>query len=108
MPTYEFQCENCDVVEVFHGMNEKHPKACPQCGSKDFELVFNTHVSFIKPADSNWENENNGLGRWLPQAGPRYLDAKTKKKPNLKAYARSQNAAIERFKERGYTDITKD
>lgn len=58
--------------------------------------------------DQNWERENGGMGKYLPQAGPRFLDAKTKQVPNPQAYARSRSEAIERYKERGYPDIQRD
>ncbi|MCG2711928.1 MAG: zinc ribbon domain-containing protein [Candidatus Omnitrophica bacterium] len=33
MPTYEYQCENCDYrFEKFQNMSDAHIKECPQCG----------------------------------------------------------------------------
>lgn len=33
MPTYEYECPECEeVVEIIHGVNEKPPRKCPACG----------------------------------------------------------------------------
>lgn len=107
MPCYEFSCDHCEVVQLVHPMSEAHPKKCPQCGSSNFHQIFSVPATMAS-ADAGWEAENHGMGRYLPQAGPRYLDAYTKTKPNPDAYARSRNDAIEKMKKRGYPTIEKD
>jgi putative FmdB family regulatory protein len=33
MPTYEYECPECEeVVEIIHGVNQKPPRKCPACG----------------------------------------------------------------------------
>ncbi len=105
MPRYDGTCPKCGTIEIIKSMNDAWPKSCPQCKGDTFDREFNFQTSFHQAADSGWENENNGLGRYLPQAGPRYLDAKTKQKPNPDAYARSRSEAVDRFKKRGYPEI---
>ncbi len=107
MPRYDGSCDKCGIIEIVKSMNEPWPAKCPECGAK-FDRVFNTQSNFNKAVDANWENENNGLGRYLPQAGPRYLDAYTKTKPNPDAYARNINQAVDKMKRRGYPDISRD
>ena len=34
MPTYEYTCEKCGIIEVFHGITEDPKTICPECGSK--------------------------------------------------------------------------
>ena len=108
MPCYDGECPKCGVIEIVKSMNDPWPKKCPECKGGTFERCFNTTVRFQGSVDENWHTENNGLGRYLPQAGPRYLDAYTKTKPNPDAYARSRNDAIEKMKKRGYPTIEKD
>ena len=31
MPTYEYECKKCGIVEVFQGITEKKLKKCPTC-----------------------------------------------------------------------------
>jgi putative FmdB family regulatory protein len=32
MPTYDYRCEKGHVFELFHGIKDDSPKACPKCG----------------------------------------------------------------------------
>lgn len=107
MPLYDYECPTCGVVEVFKGMNDPAPARCPQCKSTTFDRVFSTQTAFIAPCDSGWETENDGLGKWMPQLGARYLDPHTRTTKNPAAYARSRADAIDAFKRKGYDDIQK-
>jgi putative FmdB family regulatory protein len=102
MPLYDGECLTCGVVEILKGMNDPWPEKCPQCKGNGFTRIFCTAVSFHKPSDANWEQENNGLGHYCPQLGPRFLDAYTKKQPNPAAYAKSNADAYDKFLRRGY------
>lgn len=33
MPTYEYECPTCGIIEIFHSMSE-HKKKCPNCKRK--------------------------------------------------------------------------
>lgn len=40
MPTYEYECKNCDkVFDMFQSMSEKPLKKCPDCGKKVTRLI---------------------------------------------------------------------
>lgn len=105
MPRYDGICPTCGTIEIVKRMNEFWPKKCPKCGGKEFDRVFTTAVAFHPPADAGWEQENGGLGRYLPQAG-------RVKRPdgtlNPETHARSRAEAIEIFKKRGYPSIERD
>lgn len=105
MPCYDGTCLTCGTVEIYKGMNDPWPLKCPRCKGNGFERIFSTQTAFHAPCDAGWESENNGLGHWMPQLGPRFKDAKTKQIPNADAYARSQADGIEKFKRKGYDDI---
>lgn len=110
MPLYAFFCEHCNgEVEVLKGMNDPSPKRCPACGCSRFHRIYGQSVAFHGSCDEGWEQENDGLGKWMPQLGARYLDAHTRTKKNPDAYARSRAEAIEKFQKRGYnkSDISK-
>ena len=32
MPVYEYKCPNGHLFELFHGIHEPEPEACPECG----------------------------------------------------------------------------
>lgn len=38
MPTYEYECQNCGVFEIFHSMKGRKRK-CPECGGKIKKLI---------------------------------------------------------------------
>jgi putative FmdB family regulatory protein len=42
MPLYDYRCKACGATtEVRHGAGEKYARACPACGSKNLQRVFN-------------------------------------------------------------------
>lgn len=102
MPAYDGECLTCGIVEIFKRMSDPFPEHCPQCKGRSFTRVFNTSVKFHGSSDENWHLENNGLGHFCPQLGPRFLDAYTKKQPNPMAYAKSNADAYDKFLRRGY------
>lgn len=38
MPTYEYECPNCGVFEIFHSMKGRKRK-CPECGERIKKLI---------------------------------------------------------------------
>ncbi len=93
MPSYGFSCASCGEVEVTHAMREPHPTACPQCSCADFTRIYEL-TAVRPPADMNWQLENNGRGRFIPQLGS---------KGDPKAYCRDLNTVGERARARGQT-----
>lgn len=37
MATYDYECKDCGVMEIQHGMNEKNKTECPKCGKDGLE-----------------------------------------------------------------------
>ncbi len=94
MPRKDYRCEVCDdVAEQVHGMFAK-PEPCAKCGGA---VAWVPAVPRIKPpADSGWENENGGRGRYISQLqrGPGIGEC------DRDAFCRSQSEAIEKAKRR--------
>lgn len=103
MPLYDGLCPECNVVEIYKGMNEPWPKRCPKCGGREFYRQFNNAVALHAAADQGWENENGGAGHYMGQLG-------RLKRPdgtlNPDTHCRSRAEAIDKFKRRGYDDIS--
>ncbi len=99
MPLYEFRClKRCGVIEITKRMADPAPSACPHCGGS-LERIYNAFLQ--GSVDAGQEAENDGMGRWYPQFGSRYIDQKTKTKLNPAAHARSRYEAMEKIKRRG-------
>jgi len=47
MPIYEYQCENCGVMEISHGMAEEAVTVCPKCNSDGLQRLFSSCVGII-------------------------------------------------------------
>lgn len=94
MPTYEYICAQCGYEhEQFHRMSEV-AEPCMKCGRQ--ACVKRVSLVAVKPpADSGWEHESGGRGRYISQM------AKYAGDPS--AYHRSQSSAIEAAKKKGYT-----
>ena len=40
MPIYEYKCPNGHLFELFHGIHEPEPEACPECGEGPLTRVL--------------------------------------------------------------------
>lgn len=48
MPTYEYECQDCDErFEIFHPMSEKPRKTCPKCGKDTLKRLLGTGAGII-------------------------------------------------------------
>lgn len=93
MPTYEYECPKCGVVEAYKAMKEPHPTRCPQCKGRDLARIFNANV--VPSVDSQWKDH------YIPQLGKEYLDPYTKTKKNPASHFNSLNEVRECVKKRG-------
>ncbi len=37
MPTYEYKCMQCGIIEIFHAMSDDNKTVCPQCSEDGLE-----------------------------------------------------------------------
>jgi putative FmdB family regulatory protein len=92
MPTYDYACESCGVMELIHSIHDPAVKKCPKCGSRAFARQVAMNVHFISAKDEGWQLENNGKGRYIGGLG---------KRDDPQAYCRSLNEAVEKAKKAG-------
>ena len=93
MPEYDFRCDHCGPMTIYHGMQEDHPSKCPVCGSRDWHRVFEATAGVMDPCD--WSHENGGRGRVIPSL--------QEKVDSPKVYCRSAKDMVEHAKRKGYT-----
>jgi putative FmdB family regulatory protein len=97
MPTYEFECRNrrCSHKwDDFRRIKDRDEHApCPICGTESERMV--TFPAHVEGDIADWSNENNGKGRYCPQA------ARFPKDP--KGYMKSRQKLIDHAKSKGLT-----
>lgn len=47
MPTYDYECKKCGIIEIFHNMSESDKTMCPECGSKGLIKQPGAGAAFI-------------------------------------------------------------
>ena len=60
MPIYEYKCPNGHLSEVFHGMTEDGPSACPVCGAAPLQRVL--HPVAVHYKGSGFYSTDYGRG----------------------------------------------
>jgi putative FmdB family regulatory protein len=59
MPTYEYSCRKCGVVETFQRMSEEPLTSCPECGSKGVKRLLSGGAGVIFKGEGFWETDYN-------------------------------------------------
>jgi len=59
MPTYEYSCDRCGLVEVFQSIKDNALKACPTCKSKKFQRMISRGGGVIFKGGGFWETDYN-------------------------------------------------
>ncbi|HEV2712827.1 MAG TPA: zinc ribbon domain-containing protein [Gaiellaceae bacterium] len=87
MPIYEYKCPNGHAFEVFHGISEPAPEACPVCGEGPVARVL--HPVAVHFKGSGFYSTDYGRGRKARDGDkPEKTDAGEKKtEPEKKAPA---------------------
>jgi putative FmdB family regulatory protein len=62
MPTYEYRCGRCGVVEIVHAISEPAREHCPVCGRVVKRLVSGG-VGFVMEPNGFWEMGRDGRER---------------------------------------------
>jgi len=58
MPTYDYECENCDHEwEVFHSMKQKPIRKCPECGKLKAKRVIGAGGGIIFKGSGFYETD---------------------------------------------------
>ncbi len=93
MPIYEYKCPSGHVFELFHGIHEPQPEACPTCG--EGPLIRVLHPVAVHFKGSGFYSTDYGRGRKSARDGDKSdksdsgdkSDKADKKEPEKKAPA---------------------
>jgi putative FmdB family regulatory protein len=88
VPIYEYKCPNGHVFELFHGIQEPGPEACPTCDEGPVIRVL--HPVAVHFKGSGFYSTDYGRGRKASRDGdkPEKTEASgEKKEPDKKAPA---------------------
>lgn len=73
MPTYEYKCTSCGVIEIFHGMTEDARTTCPLCDVDGLERVISGGVGvIIGGREANQYNDIKHARYWRDKNGIRH------------------------------------
>lgn len=73
MPTYEYNCQTCGMVEIFHSIKDDPHTVCPECGKEGLERVISSGGAFImKGKQMNQYNDVLQAKYWRDQNGVRH------------------------------------
>jgi putative FmdB family regulatory protein len=59
MPTYEYACPKCGIVEVFQSIKEDALKKCPQCKKQKVTRIVSKGGGVIFKGSGFWETDYN-------------------------------------------------
>jgi putative FmdB family regulatory protein len=59
MPTYEYACPDCGIVEVFQSIKEKSLTRCPQCKKRKVARMLSGGAGIIFKGSGFWETDYN-------------------------------------------------
>jgi putative FmdB family regulatory protein len=90
MPIYEYKCPDGHVFELFHGISEPAPEACPVCGQGPVTRVL--HPVAVHFKGSGFYSTDYGRGRKArdgdrPEKTDAGAEKKEKKEPEKKTPA---------------------
>jgi putative FmdB family regulatory protein len=72
MPTYEYNCDKCGVIEIFHGIKEDALTVCSDCGSSIERLISGGGAFIMKGKQMNQYNDCLLAKYWRDQNGVRH------------------------------------
>jgi putative FmdB family regulatory protein len=59
MPTYEYECAACGVVELFQPITAAPRRSCPHCGGRRFRRLISGGGGIIFKGEGFWETDYN-------------------------------------------------
>jgi len=73
VPTYDYECRSCGVIEVFHGIKEENYTLCPECGKKGLKkLISGVGGIIMKGKEMNQYSEVKYAKYWRDSNGNRH------------------------------------
>ncbi|MCK4998784.1 MAG: zinc ribbon domain-containing protein [Anaerohalosphaera sp.] len=100
MPTYDYQCENCDhKFEKFESITAKPARKCPNCGKMKLNRLIGTGAGIIfkgsgfYQTDYRTDNYNKGKTAASSDSKPTATATKSEKKATTTSEKSKTNAA---------------
>lgn len=59
MPTYEYACRKCGILEVFQSIKADPLTTCPTCKAKGFQRMVSRGAGVIFKGSGFWETDYN-------------------------------------------------
>jgi len=107
MPTYEYSCKNCGVIDIFHGMNEENKTICPECSSSGLQkLISAGSAIIISGREANQYNDIKAAKYWRDKNGVRHK-VTSSDGYSTSASINKQTATPEQVKQRKLADRKK-
>jgi putative FmdB family regulatory protein len=78
MPTYEYACPTCGIVEAFQSIKEAALKKCPQCKKAKVERMVSRNSNVIFKGSGFWETDYNRSADYKKQSADAGAAAKPK------------------------------
>lgn len=72
MPTYNYQCEICGPIEIFHSIMDDAKTICPYCNSKITKLISSGGAVIIKGREANQFADIQMAKYWRDKNGVRH------------------------------------
>lgn len=73
MPTYDYKCQHCGVIEIFHGMLEDTKTICPQCNGEGIEKMISSGGGVIVAGrEANQYSDIKHARYWRDKNGVRH------------------------------------
>lgn len=86
MPTYEYACPDCGIIEVFQSMSEKPLTRCPQCKKRKVARMVSGGAGVIFKGSGFWETDYNRSEDYKKKSKPEG-EAASEPKPASKTQA---------------------
>ncbi|MBA3708451.1 MAG: zinc ribbon domain-containing protein [Planctomycetes bacterium] len=88
MPTYEYACPTCGIVEVFQSIKEAPLKKCPQCKKQKVTRIVSGGSGVIFKGSGFWETDYNRSSDYQKktkdESGSQPADGKSESKTEAK------------------------
>jgi len=72
MPTYQYECESCGPMEIFHSIKDDAWTECPECGGEIQRLISCGGAVIMKGREANQYNDIQLAKYWRDKNGVRH------------------------------------